>query len=168
MNILNNNSKIKIMKEEKNNKTYVVYQDRFVPGYGVYDPDPANDDQFNSKPNKFDVVEQFEAEEGAEWFGYLIESIHIKKEWIEDKGYTVEQLEKMSGTELYKAVYECLLDPEEEFSDWENGAGIIECDEDKPNEAYDVWDEDDWVVVTVDVKYKFTMLDGEVKVERIN
>ena len=30
-----------------------------------------------------------------------------------------------------------LPDPEKEFSDWENGARIIECDEDKPNEAYD-------------------------------
>lgn len=158
------------MKKVKNNKTYVVYQDLYVRGYGVYDPDPANDDQFNSKPNEFDVVEQFEAEEGAEWFGYLTESIDIKKKWIENEGYTVEQLEKMSktdSTELYNAVYKCLPDPEKEFSDWENGANIIECDEDKPNEAYDVIRDGDWVEVTVDVKYKFTMSNGEVKYERV-
>lgn len=156
------------MREEKNNKTYVVYQDQYGRGYEVYDPDPANDDQFNSKPNEFDVVEKFEAEEGAEWYGYLDESINIKKEWIEDEGYSVEQLKKMSRTELYNAVYKCLPDPEKEFSDWENGACIIECDGDKPNEAYDFeHNYDDWFLVIVDVKYKFTMSNGEVKSERV-
>lgn len=145
------------------NKKYVVYQDKYVTGYKVYDPS----DPESSKPNEFDVVEQFDVEEDAKWFGYLNETIKIKKEDIEYEGYTVEQLEKMSTTELYNAVFECLPDPEKEFSDWGNGANIIECDEDKKNEAYDVIDDGDWVVVTVDVKYKFTMWDGEVKSERV-
>lgn len=147
-------------------KKYVVYQDKYGSygyGYGVYDPS----DPESSKPNKFDVVEQFEAEEGAEWFGYDVLTIHIDKEDIEKNGYTVEQLQKMFGNGLYKAVYACLPDPEKEFSDWEKGGCIIECDEDKVVEAYDLDDEGDCVVVYVEVKYKFTLSNGEVKFERI-
>ena len=150
-------------KKDSNAKTYVVYQDKYVTGYGVYDPS----DTESTKPSEFDIVDSFKAEAGAEWYGYITETIHIKKEDIEDNGYTVEQLENMSGTELYDAVYDILPDPEKEFSDWENGALINECDEDKPNEAYDIEDDGEWVVVTVDVKYRFTMCDGEVKFERV-
>lgn len=150
-------------KKDSNAKTYVVYQDKYVTGYGVYDPS----DPEGHNPSEFDIAESFNAEEGAEWFGYLNETIHIKKDDMEEAGYTVEDLENMSKTELYDAVYDILSDPEKEFSDWENGSLIIECDEDKPNEAYDIEDDDDWVVVTVDVKYKFTMCDGEVESERV-
>lgn len=149
-----------IKKEEK---TYTVYQDNYTTGYKVYDPA----DECSHKPSDTDIAESFTAEEGAEWFGCLNETIHIEKDDMEEAGYTVEQLDDMSETELYDAVYDILTDPEKEFSDWENGALINECDEDKPNEAYDIEDVDDEVVVTVVVKYKFTMCDGEVKSERV-
>lgn len=151
------------MKNKEEVKTYVVYQDKYSTGYGVYDPSYTE----SAKPSEFDIVDSFKAEVGAEWYGYITENIHIKKDDMEEAGYTLEDLENMSCTELYDAVYDILLDPEKEFSDWENGAGITECEEDKPNEAYDIEDDYDRVVVTVEVKYKFTMCDSEVKSERV-
>ena len=146
--------------ETKNNpKTYVVYQHNRLPGYQIYDPT----DEYSIRPNEEDIIEQFEAEEGAEWYGYITENIHLKSEDIEDEGYEVEDLYKMSSEELYNAVCEIHPDIEKEFADWENGAGINECDEDYQVEAYDF----DGETVTMEVKYKCQVVNGTVEFERV-
>lgn len=153
------------MKRETKNtavqpKTYQVYQDKYTTGYHIYDPSDEN----SIRPNKEDIIEQFEAEEGAEWYAYNTLTISIDEEDIEDSDYTTEDLDSIYGEELYNAVYEVVTDIEEQFDDLDENGGLFrECTEDYKVEAYDFNGE----TVTLEVKYKFQVVDGEVVYERV-
>ena len=144
----------------KNNpKTYLVYQHNSLPGYQIYDP---SDDSI--RPNKEDIIELFEAEEGAEWYAYTEFSIKISEDDIEESDYTVEDLNGIYGEELYNAVYEVVNDIEEQFEDLDkNGGAFAECDEDYQVEAYDFNGE----TVIMEVKYKCQVVNGTVECKRV-
>ena len=145
--------------ETKNNpKTYVVYQDKYTAGYQIYDP---SDDSI--RPNKEDIIEQFEAEEGAEWYAYDAFSIKISEEDIEDSDYTTEDLNGIYGEELYNAVYEVVTNIEKQFEDFDKCGGLTECDEDYKVEAYDFNGE----TVIMEVKYKCQVVNGNVECKRV-
>lgn len=147
---------MKEMKSEENEtpKTYVVYQDKYGTGYKVYDP------SLSRGPSEFDIVESFEAEVGAVWFGCESAIISLDKDDIEEAGYTLEDLDNMSNTELYKAVCKIHQDIWLAFC----SEGLIEECADGPSEAYNLEDNgDDYVEVTVLWKHKYIMGEGEVE-----
>lgn len=134
-------------------KTYVVYQDRYG-NYEVYDPSD------NYRPNEF--VKSFEAEVGAEWFCGEHITISLDKDDIEEAGYTLEDLDNMSSTELYKAV--CKIHPDI-CSVFEGASGPVEECTDNIDEAYGLEDNgDDYVVVTLINKVKCKMGEGIVEI----
>ena len=142
-------------------KTYTVYQTNYSTGYGVYEEDKPN----QMIPQEMDILEQFEAEEGAEWFGYTVESLSLTNDDIEDDGYTIEQIMGMCGKERYDVLVDIIS--EKELYDMENGGLITECEEDKECEAYDVYEEGDGIDFTMEVKFRFTMEGGGVKFELV-
>lgn len=153
------------MKNKENNtavqpKTYLVYQDKYTTGYQVYDPTNEN----SHRPNKEDIIEQFEAEEGAGWYSMNALSIRLDEDDIEDSDYTIEDLYRMGCTELYNAVCEIHPNIGKEFADFDkNGSTFVECPKDFYVEAYDFNGE----YVTMEVKFKFQVVNGEVVCERV-
>lgn len=144
--------------ESREKKTYIVFQDKYNKYYGVTDVEDFNEDN----P---DIMEYFEAEDGAEWYGTVVESLRLRADDIDD--FDLDDIKCMCDEQLMSVFRDYL--PEEDFYDFEeNGAGITECEEDyipSYNKGYERDVDHEGVSITAEIKFKFILDGGEVKSE---
>lgn len=150
------------MKKKELKNTYRVYQDLNTYNYNVV----VSDEQYVDERN---IIDDFYAEVGSEWYGYVVEDFFITQDEIEDNGYSMEQFSELSDEEVLDLLND--LFTEDDFLDFERGGGITKCESDEKDEIYSIeedcfCDEEKGMSVQAAIHFKFTMMDGDIKAER--
>lgn len=149
---------------QKMNKTATICQISYMPDYQVVEDEHSINDEY--------LIESFDAEDGAEWYGYVAETFNLSaediKDAVKDAGYDADKMDEMTKEEKYRMVMG-LVD-EEVLCNPDNYSIITECDKDYKCDTIEIEgdvDEDEYLLIYVEVKFKFTLDGDEVKKQLI-
>lgn len=143
---------------QKMNNTATICQMTYMPDYQVMEEEHS--------VNEVGIIDSFEAEDGAEWYGYVRETFTLSaediKDAVKDAGYDADKMDEMTKEEKYRMVMG-LVD-EEVLCNPDNYSIITECDKDYKCDVIEIEENVDGDFdICVEVKFKFTLDGDEVK-----